>query len=206
MEDLKQIRDSIDQRVAQDALALSTSLPEHVEQNISTIVALRTKAEQEITHHQRLIERITDFFGRPAFLLSLLYIVGLWMVFNLLPQNWNNLVFDPPPFDWLEKLISLGSLLMTAGVMVRQSRQEQLAEGRAQLSLQINLLTEQKVAKLIALIEELRKDLPDVENRNDPEAETMQQSADPHAVMDALEETLAQDLEQIHNKGSKENE
>jgi uncharacterized membrane protein len=205
MEDLKQTKDSIEQRFVQDAMVLSTSLPEHVEQNISTIIALRTKAEQEVTHHQRWIERITDFFGRPAFLLSLLYIVCLWMAFNLLPEKWN-LVFDPPPFDWLDKSISLGSLLITAGVMVRQSRQEQLAEGRAQLSLQINLLTEQKVTKLIALIEELRKDLPDVEDRNDPEAETMQQSADPHAVMDALEETFAQDLEQIHKKNSKENE
>ena len=84
---------------------------------------------------------------------------------------------------------------MTAGVLIRQNRQEKLAEQRAQLALQLNLLSEQKVAKLIALIEELRKDLPNVKNRYDPEAEMMKEAADPHAVMEALEETLTQELE-----------
>jgi uncharacterized membrane protein len=34
----------------------------------------------------------------------------------------------------------------------------------------MTLLTEQKVAKLIDLLEELRRDLHDVRNRQDPEA------------------------------------
>ena len=39
-----------------------------------------------------------------------------------------------------------------------------------------NLLAEQKIAKLIALMEELRRDIPTVKDRFDPEAEAMQQS------------------------------
>lgn len=180
------MQDSAKQLAAQHFV--TPPLPDHIGQNIETITALRAKAEQDVTHHQRLIEYITGFFGRSAFFFSLLSFIGLWIVLNILPHQWNIPVFDPPPFNLLQESVSLVSLLMTAGVLVRQSRQEQLAEQRAQLALQINLLSEQKVAKLIALVEELRKDLPNVKNRLDLEAEIMQQSADPHVVMDALEE------------------
>ena len=186
MENPKRTLSFLKRRVAQQFVAPLT--PDYIGQNVETITALRARAEQDVTHHQRLIEQITEVFGRSAFFYSLLGFTGLWITLNILPRQWNIPVFDPPPFNFLQESVSLVSLIMTAGVLVRQSRQEQLAEQRAQLSLQINLLSEQKIAKLIALVEELRKDLPNVKNRFDLEAEIMQQSADPHLVMDALEE------------------
>ncbi len=189
MENPKRTISSIKRRVAQQFSAPSKpQYPDYIGQNVETINALRVRAEQDVTHHQRLIEHITEVFGRSAFFYSLLAVNGLWITVNALPRQWNIPVFDPPPFYFLQESVSLVSLVMTAAVLVRQSRQEQLAEQRAQLALQINLLSEQKVAKLIALVEELRKDLPNVKNRLDLEAEIMQQSADPHVVMDALEE------------------
>jgi uncharacterized membrane protein len=79
-------------------------------------------------------------------------------------------------------------------VLVRQTRQENFAEQRSQLMLQLNLLSEQKIAKMISLLEELRADLPDVADRHDPEAEMMQEAADPIAVLAALQETLGEEL------------
>ncbi|MBV9386448.1 MAG: hypothetical protein JOZ78_08480, partial [Chroococcidiopsidaceae cyanobacterium CP_BM_ER_R8_30] len=52
------------------------------------------------------------------------------------------------------------------------------------------LLTEQKTAKIIGLIEELRADSPDLQNRRDWEAEIMQQSTNPQVVLNILEENL----------------
>jgi uncharacterized membrane protein len=100
----------------------------------------------------------------------------------------------------LELSLSLGSLLVTIGVLITQNREEKLAEQRAQLSLQVNLLSEQKIAKIIALLEELRGDLPNVRNRYDPEAEVMTEPADPHAVMESLEERLAEELAEIEKQ------
>lgn len=170
-------------------------LPEHISQNIETIIALHTRHEKDVPRHQQVVEAVTAFFGRPVFLYSNIIAIALWILPNVLPSGFGVPQFDPPPFPWLEFTISTGSLLMTAGVLIRQNRQEKLAEQRAQLALQLNLLSEQKVAKLIALIEELRHDLPNVKNRYDPEAEMMKEAADPHVVMEALEETLAQELE-----------
>lgn len=178
-------------------------LPEHISQNIETIIALHTRHEQDVPGHQRVVEAVTTFFGRPAFLYSILIAIAVWMIPNILPRL-GLPQFDPPPFPWLEFTIGTGSLLMTAGVLIKQNRQEKLAEQRAQLTLQLNLLTEQKVAKLIALIEELRCDLPNVKNRYDPDAEMLKEAADPHAVMEALEETLTQELEILQNQETSE--
>jgi uncharacterized membrane protein len=175
-------------------------LPEHITQNIDAIMALHTRHEQSISRHQRVVETVTAFFGRPVFLFSLIIAIAFWIVPNILPRRLGVRRFDPPPFAWLGFMVSAGSLLMTAGVLVTQNRQEKLAEQRAQLTLQLNLLSEQKIAKLIALIEELRQDLPNVKNRYDPEAEMMKEAADPHAVIEALEDTLSQELENLQKQ------
>ena len=94
---------------------------------------------------------------------------------------------DPPPFYWLQGLVGLGALLTTTTVLTAQNRQTYDAQQRGQLELQVNLLAEQKIAKLIALVEELRRDLPTVRNRVDQEADVMQEPVDPHAVLSALE-------------------
>jgi uncharacterized membrane protein len=82
-----------------------------------------------------------------------------------------------------------GAIVMTM-VLTTQNRQQRLAEQRAYLDLQVNLIAEQKAAKLIALLEELRRDMPTVRNRRDSEAEDMAQAVDAGEVLSDLEETL----------------
>jgi uncharacterized membrane protein len=50
-------------------------------------------------------------------------------------------------------------------------------------------LSEQKIAKVIQLLEESRRDNPLVGNRLDSEAEPMAQPADPQSVLDAIKKT-----------------
>ena len=113
--------------------------------------------------------------------------VTLWVLINLLSPRWALAPFDPPPYFWLQGLVGLGALLTTTMVLMTQTRQGKLAEQRAQLDLQVSLLAEQKTATLIALLEELHRDLPEVTNRHDAEAAAMEQATDPHAMLDALE-------------------
>jgi uncharacterized membrane protein len=178
-------------------------LPDPIAKNIDAIIELHTREEQHVSSHQRALETISAFFGRPAFLYSLLGGIALWILLNTLSQSAFGIPqLDPPPFEWLERMIDFGSLLISTGVLIRQTRQEKLAEQRAQLMLQLNLLSEQKIAKLIALTEELRRDLPSVKDRYDPEAEVMQQAADPRVVLDTLQENLTTELEQFQEGAS----
>lgn len=175
-------------------------LPDPISQNIEAIVALHTNAERDVPRHQRIVEAATTFFGRPTFLYSSLLVVALWILTNILPQSLGLPHFDVPPFDLLQLSLGIISLPMTIAILIKQDRQEKLAEQRAQLSLQLNLLSEQKIAKLISLVEELRCDLPNVENRYDAEVEVMKQAADPQVVMDVLEKTLAQGLAELQKQ------
>jgi uncharacterized membrane protein len=96
--------------------------------------------------------------------------------------------FDPAPFAWLQGIVGLCALLTATGVLSTQNKMAKLAEQRANLDLKVTLLTEQKTAKLIDLLEELRRDLPNVKDRDDPNAESLQQSMNPHRVLEALVE------------------
>jgi uncharacterized membrane protein len=96
--------------------------------------------------------------------------------------------FDPEPYFWLQGVVGLGALLTATVVLSKQNRLTKLEEQRAHLDLKVMLLTEQKTAKLINLLEELRRDLPNVRNRHDPEAAELQQSINPELVRDALNE------------------
>jgi uncharacterized membrane protein len=126
--------------------------------------------------------------------------VAGWLLLNVFLPQWGLPQFDSAPFDLLQLVLGIIALPMTIAILIKQERQEKLAEQRAQLSLQLNLLTEQKIAKLIALVEELRADIPDVKDRYDPEVEEMQQAADPQVVMNVLENTLAEELAQLQKQ------
>ena len=97
---------------------------------------------------------------------------------------------DLPPFNLLQGIISLSALLMTTIVLITQQRQNRVTELRRQLDLQVNLLVEQKVTKLIALVEELRQDSPHVQDRQDPEVEALMEPVNPHEVVTTLNQMI----------------
>jgi uncharacterized membrane protein len=165
-------------------------VPGHIHESIEAISDLRVRAERRQTVHQRGIERLTNGLGRPFFLYVIVAFAILWIGVNLILPLVGLAAFDPPPFALLQGLSTLSALLIAALVLITQNHQMKLAEERSRLDLQINVLAERKIAKLIALHEELRRDLPNVPNRPDAEATAMQAHADPQIVADALEESI----------------
>src|ERR1035437_4154144 len=157
-------------------------------QNIEAVRDFYTREEQKISRSQRILERISNFVGQPLFLGFILLFVALWMLANALMRQFGMAEFDPAPFFWLQGIVALGALLTSTIVLSKQNRLAKLAEQRAHLDLKVTLLTEQKAAKLIDLLEELRRDLPNVKNRHDPEATALQQSMKPDLVLAALDE------------------
>ena len=137
---------------------------------------------------QRLLERIGDAIGRPAFLGLVLIVVGAWMLINVKPARFGIIAFDPPPFPGLQTIVSLAALLITTVVLIGQNRLAKLEQRRGEMELQVNILTEQKTTTLIRLLEELRRDLPMVPDRHDPDAATLQQPTDAAQIMSALEQ------------------
>lgn len=159
---------------------------DHVERNVHAVSEMHLQAEREINAHQRAVERATAALGRPAALYAILAFSVCWMIAIELGRwlGWG--YWDPWPYHVLQGVIGLAALVVATMVLITQNRQQKLSERHMHLDLQVNLLTEQKVTKLIDLLEELRKDLPNVRNRRDAEVEALQQPTEPHMVAAAL--------------------
>ena len=159
-----------------------------ITENIAAVLEFYTREDQKISRSQRVVERISLFAGQPVFLAFILLLVAAWMLANVLLHQAGMREFDPAPFFALQGVLGLGALLTATIVLIKQNRAARLAEQRAHLDLKVMLLTEQKTAKLIDLIEELRRDMPNVRNRHDPDAAVLQQSMNPNQVLAALDE------------------
>ncbi len=157
-----------------------------IEQNAQINALLKQQAEESLTTLHRPIEQVGVLLARPVFIVSALALFGAWIVLNLDLAWQTHRPWDAPPFFWLQGIVGLLSLFFTATVLVSQARQGQISEQRSQLQLQLILLTEQRSAKMIALLEELRRDMPDVHDRPDVEAATMQRASEPQVILEAL--------------------
>ena len=167
---------------------------DQISQNISAVLDFYAREEGKIGYWQRVLERFSHVIGQPAFLGLILLFVALWMLGNVAMRLSGLVEFDPAPYFWLQGIIGLAALLTTTVVLIKQNRLAKLEEQRAHLDLKVTLLTEQKAAKMIDLLEELRRDLPNVRNRHDPQAVALQQSMNPDLVLAALDERAVSDV------------
>lgn len=161
-------------------------MPAHVEQTVRSIALLHVKHHQDASLAQRSLDRLTAFAGRPLFLGLVSAAVVLWTVGNSVASHLGIGSPDPPPFAGLELAATVSALIIAVLILVTQRNADKLADVRDQMTLELASLTEQKVAKIIQLVEELRRDSPDVRNRIDAEAHEMSIRSDPHAVLGAI--------------------
>lgn len=189
---------SPDSRAPDHDATAASAMSEHVAQNIETIAHLHAEAEHRVGRHQRAVEKVTDMLARPRTIYLIAAGVALWVGGNLAAPSLGFHRVDAPPFFWLQGLTSLSALFMTTMVLTTQKRQARRVAQRDHLDLQVNLIAEQKIAKLISLIEELRRDLPSVRDRLDPVAEAMTEAVDTSAMVSVLEHTVEMSKSQSH--------
>jgi uncharacterized membrane protein len=124
-------------------------------------------------------------------MLALAVAILIWIISNL----WVSLggkAWDPPPFEYLQLGLSIAAVFITVLILATQTRADKLASHREQLILHASFASEQKAGKIIALLEELRRDSPQVKDRIDPEAQETTETMDTRAVSEALKEAPQQ--------------
>ena len=164
------------------------ALPSSVSDNIDTVAEFYARHEEQVSTTQRVVEKVALFLGSPGYVAAnALFIVG-WIAANLLAHDFGWRQVDEPPFFWLQGIVGLNAFIISTTVLIRQNRMARLAHHHAHLDLQVNLLTEEKSSKIIALLEELRRDLPNVATKDDHEADEMAKPADAKAVLSAIEQ------------------
>lgn len=174
---------------AKPARQISETVPAHVEDTVQAVAHFHSAHEAEASRLQRAIERLTRRAASPAFAALLTLLVVSWVAFNLALMAVGRKPIDAPPFFWLQGAVALTALYMTVFILATQRREDKLAGMRDQLTLELSILGEQKSAKIIGLLEELRRDAPNISDRADEHAEALATPADPNAVLDALKKT-----------------
>jgi len=169
----------------------SPILPTHIDETIRSIARLHIEHHENATRLQRVVDRLTALLGRPRFIGVLTGIVAGWIGLNLAAVALGYRPVDPPPFTWLWGAASLASLYVAVLILVTQRREDQLAQHRELLILELGILSEQKTAKVIELLEESRRDSPLIHDRVDLEADAMAQPSDPQSVLDAIKDKHA---------------
>jgi len=166
-----------------------------IDENIQTIADLHKHAERSVSPQQRVIEKVTDFLGQPRFLFIILVVVTLWIVVNILLATFGLHNFDPPPFTWLVGVLTLGALLQATLILITQNREDVTTERNRQLDLQISLLLDEKMSKLITMVDELRQAHPALKESIDPQIEALKKTVNPHQSLETLDQLLEEEQE-----------
>jgi len=116
--------------------------------NIQAVVAL----ERDTRSERSALERLTDLVSAAAsstwFIVVHVVWFAVWVGLNaLFPQR-----LDPYPFSLLTLLVSLEAILLTGFVLISQDRMTKLADRRAHLDLQVNLLAEQELTAILRVV------------------------------------------------------
>jgi uncharacterized membrane protein len=169
-------------------------LPAHIEQTVRAIAALHADHLRRATPVQRLVDRSVRTMSRPRFVGVLTVIILGWVVLNAILAIYSH-AFDLFPYPLLQDAASALGVYLTVLILITQRRDDELTQHREQLTLELAILGEQKSAKIIQLLEELRRDNPLIHNRIDEEAEALAVPADPQAVLDAIKDTHEEMME-----------
>ena len=152
--------------------------------NIEALRKRQAEEEALATFEERLAGRITRFTGSMRFVYLHLAIFGLWIVGNLglvpgFPQ------FDPS-FVILAMVASVEAIFLSTFVLISQNRMAAAADKRDDLDLQINLLSEHEITRLIKLVDAIAERMG-VGDAADPEMEELERDVTPEALMEEME-------------------
>jgi uncharacterized membrane protein len=155
-----------------------------LDRNIEALRARRLREERAASWEERSADAITRFTGSMLFVYIHLAVFGFWIVANLhwLPAvpTWDE------SFVVLAMVASVEAIFLSTFVLITQNRMAAAADKRADLDLQISLLTEHELTKIATLLTDMAKQTG-TRTRVERELQEVQQDVAPDAVLDRIE-------------------
>lgn len=154
-----------------------------VERNIHALLRRQQQEERQRSLQDKIADAVTKFTGSMPFVYLHLLLFGAWIAINL---GWLPLPKFDPSFVILAMVASVEAIFLSTFVLITQNRMTALADKRANLDLQISLLAEHEITRLLKLVagiaERTGMDLVQV-----PELEELAQDVSPESVLDTIE-------------------
>jgi uncharacterized membrane protein len=159
------------------------SLSPVLERNIETLFRRREREATTARWQDRVADIVTRFTGSMTFVGIHLAVFGGWIIANLgwVPglKPWD------PSFVVLAMVASVEAIFLSTFVLITQNRMAASADKRADLDLQISLLTEHEITKMAALLSRVALQAGVT---HDQEFEEIKRDVAPEAVLDTIEE------------------
>jgi uncharacterized membrane protein len=159
-------------------------------ENIETVIRLEEEDEKRISLAERISETIGSFAGTIQFVLVQIAFVIAW-IFASVGVVARLKDFDPYPFSLLSVVLSLEAVLLTSFVLIRQNRMSKRADQRSHLDLQINLLSEKEVTKVLQILQRITLHLGI--DAVDAETKELAKETEVDSIGRDLRETLKED-------------
>ena len=158
--------------------------------NIQTIAQLDEAALHEQSTPDRVSASISRFIGSLSFVAAHIIWFGGWALWNLglIPGLQP---FDPYPFGLLTMLVSMEGVLVATFVLITQNWMNRLAERRAHLDLQVNILAEQEMTLVLRMLRAISQKVG-VE-AEPPEKVEQYEQLNVHKLASAIDEHLPKD-------------
>ena len=157
-------------------------------QNQSIIDSLKARQDKKRSRTEKIADWTTITLGSMAFLILNVFWFVAWIVLNLeiVPGV---APFDPFPFGLLTLVVSLEAIVLAIFVLISQNRAEKIADLREEIDLQVDILTERELTKLMAIVSAIAERQGIVLSQ-DEELRTMLQPAPLGKIEKALEEQV----------------
>lgn len=154
-----------------------------VERNIKALLARRQEEQTNKRGSDKLADSVTAFAGSLPFVWIHLALFGGWIVWNL---GWLGLRPFDPSMVVLAMIASVEAIFLSTFVLISQNRMAALADKRADLDLQVSLLAEHEITRILTLVTEIAKKM-DVSAADDPEIADLANDIHPETVLDTME-------------------
>jgi uncharacterized membrane protein len=154
-----------------------------MDRNIRELVKLRQNEEKQKTGDEHIADKITAFTGSMSFVYIHLLVFGLYTIWN---SGLTAIKPVDPHFTGLSTVASVEAIFLSTFVLIRQNRMNKLADKRANLDLQVSLLAEHEVTRLLSLVSAIGKKL-DIEEAHDPEYDELAVEVRPEKVLDTID-------------------
>jgi uncharacterized membrane protein len=162
----------------------SPQMAKIVERNIDALLERQNVEEVSKRFEEELADTVTRFTGSMLFVYIHLVLFGVWIL-------WNTGLLGLKPFDAslvvLAMVASVEAIFLSTFVLISQNRMNEKADKRAELNLQISLLAEHEITRLITLNTAMAKTMGIQDAYKDEEIEELSKDVHPEHVMDTME-------------------
>jgi uncharacterized membrane protein len=119
--------------------------------HIDSIVRQEEEALERRSATERLADAVGSFAGSHFFVVLHLLLLIAWLLVNKgkVPSI---RPFDPYPFQLLGVIVAIEAVILSSFILMRQNRMMRRGERRDHLNLQVDLLAEKEITKVLQMV------------------------------------------------------